>query len=133
MSTIAVFLGSIVILLILSPDYYRLSKVFRALKVLAVISLLLPILAVALLFSVSSDPAINGTEYVSSIFLSMLFLFIACTGGLASAWFTSHAYWLYAKKTGLFEISSLQLALMLIVAIAVWSGLLYLADGILRN
>ncbi len=132
MSTIVVFLGIILILLVLSPNYYHLSRVFRVLKILTAISLLLPILAVAWLFSASSDPTISAPEYIPDLFFGMLFLSIACIGGLASTWLIGGAYWLYAKQTNLFEISSLQLALMLIAAIAGWFGVMYLAQLMVR-
>ncbi|SRR6266498_129019 len=126
MTAMVVLLGIILIILVLLPNYYHLSKVFRVLKVITAISLLAPILAIVWLFSISSDPTVSAPEYIPDLFGGMLLLSIACIGGLASAWLIGCAYWLYAKKTNLFEISSLQLALMLIAAIAGWMAIAYL-------
>ena len=125
MTAIVVLLGITLIILVLLPNYFHLSKVFRVLKVLTAISLLLPILAVVWLYTV--DPLqVGDAAYLPDIFVGMLVTSTACIGGLAFTWLVGYAYLLYAKKTDLFEISSLQVALMLIAAIVGW-----LATGIL--
>lgn len=125
MSAIVFVLGLILLVLVLVPNSFHLSKVFRALKVLTVISLLLPILAVVWLYTV--DPLqLGDPAYLPDIFVGILVSSIAGIGSLAFAWLVGYAYWLYAKRTNLFEISSLQVALMLIAAIVGW-----LAIGIL--
>jgi uncharacterized protein HemY len=65
-------------------------------------------------------------EYKPDILFAMMVLHVACLGGLALAWLTGYAYWRYAKRTNLFEISSLQLALMLVMAIVGWFSVPYL-------
>jgi len=112
-------LGIVLMALILVPNSFQLSKVFRILKVVTAISFLLPILAVAWLYTV--DPRqVGDAAYIPDIFMSMLSLSTACIGGLAFAWLVGYAYWLYAKKNNLFEIASWQVALMLIAAIVGW-------------
>jgi hypothetical protein len=116
MAAIIVLLGITLIILVLLPNYFHLSKVFRVLKVLTAISFLVPILAVVWLYTV--DPRqVGDAAYIPDIFVSMLALSTGCIGGLAFAWLVGYAYWLYAKKTNLFEISSLQVALMLVAAV----------------
>jgi len=119
MIAILVFLGIILIILILSPISFQLSKVFRALKILTALSLILPILATVWLFTV--DPLqVGDAAYIPDIFVAMLAFSLACIGGLAFAWVVGYIYWLYAKKNNLFEISSFYVALMLIAAIVGW-------------
>ncbi len=122
-----VWLFVFLIILTLLPINYHLSKVFLVLKILTVISLLLPVLVVWLLSPRFVDPATPGVEYAPDIFWSAMFMSIACIGGVACAWLIGYFYWLYAKKTNLFEIASWQLSLMVIVAIASWFGVIYLA------
>ena len=116
---IVVLLGITLIFLVLVPNYFHLSKVFRVLKILTAISLLLPILAVVWLYAV--DPLqVGDAAYIPDIFMGMLVTSTACIGGLAFAWLVGYAYWLYAKKTNVFEISSFQVAFMMIAAILGW-------------
>jgi hypothetical protein len=112
---IVVLLGMVLIFLILVPNYFRLSKVFRVLKVLTAISLLLPILAVV--WFIIAPPQIEDAAYLPDMVVLMLGMSTACLGGLAFAWLAGYAYWLHAKKNSLFEISSFDVALMLIAAI----------------
>jgi hypothetical protein len=106
------------IILTLLPNYFHLSKVFRILKVLTVISLLLPILVVIWVYV--EPPQIEDAAYLPQMFVAFLGLSTGCIGGLAFAWLVGYAYWLYAKKTNLFEIASWQVSLMVIAAIVGW-------------
>src|SRR6185503_9154445 len=92
---------------------------FRVLKILTAVSLLLPVLAFVWLFTV--DPRqVGDAAYIPDIFVGMLVLSSACLGSLGFAWLVGYAYWLYAKKNNLIEISSFHVALMLIAAILGW-------------
>jgi hypothetical protein len=115
---IVILLGIILVILILLPNYFHLSKVFRVLKVLTAISVILPILAIG--WFVIAPPQIEDAAYLDDMVVAMLGMSTGCLGGLALAWLVGYAYWLYAKKTNLFEISSLQVALMLIAAVVGW-------------
>ena len=115
---IIVLLGIILIILVLLPNYFHLSKVFQVLKVLTVISLLLPIWLIVWLYI--EPPQIEDAAYLPQMFMAFLGLSTGCIGGLAFAWSVGYAYWQYAKKTNLFEISSWQVALMLVAAIVGW-------------
>jgi hypothetical protein len=115
---IVVLVGITLIFLVLVPNYFQLSKVFRALKVLTIISVLLPILVVV--WVTIDSPQIEDAAYLPDMFVAFLGLSTGCIGGLAFAWLAGYAYWLYAKKNNLSEISSFYLALMLIAAIVGW-------------
>ena len=128
---IVFFLGLLLITLLLEKKYYYLSKVFRVLKVLSAISLLLPILIVVWLFYVSSDPTMSQPEYIPEIFFGMLLLSTSCIGSLVVAWLIAYAFWLYGRQTNFFEISSRQLALILIAAVVSWFATVYLLPLIL--
>lgn len=132
--TILVLLGMVLIFLILVPNYFRLSEVFRTLKILTTISLLIPTLLVVWLIFISSDiVTMSGSEYVPHIFIALMIMSVACIAGLVLAWFVAYAYWLYAKKNSLFEISSFDVALMLITAIAGWIATPLLVMGIISS
>ena len=126
---IVIFLGIILAILTFSPNHFNLSKIFRALKVFTAIGVIVPILAIA--WFVFDPPQIEDAAYLGDALIIMLSMSIACIGGLVLAWLVGYAYWLYAKKMNLFEISSPQLAIMLLVAIVGWFATAYLVPLIL--
>ena len=126
---IVIFLGIILAILTFSPNHVHLSKVFRTLKVLTAIGVILPILAIV--WFVFSPPQIEDAAYLGDMLIIMLSMSIAGIGSLAFAWLVGYAYWLYAKKTNLFEISSAQVAIMLTAAIVGCVATAYLVPLIL--
>ena len=99
---IVIFLGIILAILTFSPNHFHLSKVFRALKVLTAICVILPIMAIV--WFAFAPPQIEDAAYLGDMLIIMLSMAIACIGSLAFAWLVGYAYWPDAKKTDLFEI-----------------------------